>query len=383
MYHFIRFFVRMALKIYCSRIRVNDMGLLKLKGPLILASNHPNSFLDAIILASRFKEPVHFLALGELTDQFLFRWIMEAFHIIPVYRLKDKNDNQDRNDKSFAICVDVLLKDGIVLIFSEGVSENNWLLRPIKKGTARIALAAISLAQLQSSLRIQPVGLNYNSYNQPGKTVLIQFGEPILNKEILTGNTEAEKMHVLNALLRERLSETMLQTVNGREMAQFMISNSPPLHSGQIKKLQDKLNEERNHTIFSKLKKPGYLISGTHTLLQCLILVLLLVIPAAMGWLSHVFLYYPVKFFVGGKTARMLYYDSLLFTILFLLYPFYWIASNILAFLFFTNIWIQILFICMPLLAWTTVYWKENGQRVRNYFILTILERNHLADYLS
>src|ERR1700676_648719 len=109
MYHFTRFFVNMALKIYCGHIRVNDKGPLKSKGPLILACNHPNSFLDAIIIASRFKEPVHFLAPGEITDKFIYRRIMEAFHIIPVYRLKDKNENQDLNEKSFSICVDILL----------------------------------------------------------------------------------------------------------------------------------------------------------------------------------------------------------------------------------------------------------------------------------
>jgi 1-acyl-sn-glycerol-3-phosphate acyltransferase len=103
MYHITRFFVRMALKACCSNIRVNDMYPLKSKGPLILTSNHPNSFPDAIILVFRISEPVHFLALGELTNQFLFHRIMKAFHIIPVYRLKNKNENQDLNEKSFSI----------------------------------------------------------------------------------------------------------------------------------------------------------------------------------------------------------------------------------------------------------------------------------------
>jgi 1-acyl-sn-glycerol-3-phosphate acyltransferase len=380
MYHITRFFVRMALKIYCSNIRVNDMNILKSKGPLILASNHPNSFLDAIILASRFSEPVHFLALGELTDQFLFQRIMEVFNIIPVYRLKNKNENQELNEKSFSICVDVLLNNGIVLIFSEGISENKWQLGAIKKGTARVAIAAVNHKSLFPDLRIQPVGLNYNSFNQPGKTVLIQFSEPILVKEKLSGNTEAEKMQSLNALLRESLNDAVLQTEKLPDMAQFLISNSRPLHSDQIKKLQYKLNEESNKTICSKLKIPGYLISPSQTFSGSLIKVLLLTIPGILGWISHTLLYYPLKLFIGRKTAGSIYYDSAMFTSLFLIYPVYWIFCNILGFIFFKNIWMQILLICMPIFAYTTIYWEKSIIEIRNYSILSPEERILLLD---
>jgi 1-acyl-sn-glycerol-3-phosphate acyltransferase len=383
MYHFIRFFVRLALRFYCSHIRVNNKDLLKSKGPLILASNHPNSFLDAIILASRFNEPVHFLALGELTDQFLFQWIMKVFNIIPVYRLKNKNENQELNEKSFSICVDVLLNNGIVLIFSEGISENKWQLGAIKKGTARVAMAAVNHKSLFLDLRIQPVGLNYNSFNQPGKTVLIQFSEPMLVKEKLSGNTEAEKMQSLNVLLSEKLKETMLQTQKQPETAQFLISNGPSLHSDQIKKLQYKLNEERNHDIFSKLKKPGYLISPSQTLPGSMMLILLLAIPAITGWAFHALLYYPLKFIIGRKTSGSVYYDSALFTSLFLAYPVYWICWNIIGFFVFKNTWVHIILLCMPMFAFITIYWANRIQRIRNYFILSPAERILLTDYLS
>jgi 1-acyl-sn-glycerol-3-phosphate acyltransferase len=383
MYQFTRFFVNMALKIYCSHIRVNDKSPLKSKGPLILACNHPNSFLDAIIIASRFREPVHFLALGEITDKFLYPRIMEAFRIIPVYRLKDKNENQDLNEKSFSICVDVLLKNGIVLIFSEGISENKWQLGPIKKVTARITMAVMNKESIQSKLRIQPIGINYNSYTRPGKTVLIQFGEPILIKEGLIGNSEAEKMQSLNALLRESLNDAVLQTEKLPEMAQFLISNCQPLHSDQIKKLQYKLNEESNKTICSKLKIPGYLISPSQTFSGSLIEVFLLTIPGILGWISHILFYYPVKLFIGRKTTGSVYYDSAMFTSLFLIYPFYWIFCNILGFILFKNIWIQILLICMPIFAYTTIYWEKSIIKIRNYFILSPEERILLSDNFS
>ncbi len=383
MYHFIRFFVKMALKIYCSRIDVNDKSPLKIKGPLILASNHPNSFLDAIIIASCFNEPVHFLALGEMTDKFLFKTVMNAFHIIPVYRLKVKSENQDLNEKSFSVCLDVLLKNGIVLIFSEGISENKWQLGPIKKVTARIAMAAMNHESLRSKLQIQPIGINYNSFNRPGKTVLIQFAESILIKEGLTGNSEAEKIQSFNVLLRENMNDMVLQSEKLPEKAQFLVSNSPPLHLYKIKELQGKLNEEINQIYFSKLEKPGYLISPSQNISGRLLLVFLLAVPGIIGWISHVFIYYPLKFFIGRKTGGSAYHDSVMFTILFFTYPLYWVFCNILGYIFFKNAWIQVLLICMPAFAFITIYWKKNIQKIENYFILTSEERSLLAGYFS
>lgn len=38
--------------------------MLQLNGPLLIACNHPDSFLDAIILATLFRRPVYSLAAG-------------------------------------------------------------------------------------------------------------------------------------------------------------------------------------------------------------------------------------------------------------------------------------------------------------------------------
>ena len=275
------------------------------------------------------------------------------------------------------------VNDGIVLIFSEGICENNWLLRPIKKATARIVLNVLDHPEMQSRLRILPVGLNYNSYSRPGKTVIIQFGEPILIRDLAAGTSEVEKMQLLNELLKERLSAAMLQTDNQQEIVQMMISNSRYWGSGQLKNLQEKLPGTTDPYIFSKLKKPGFLISVNHTLNQTAFLVLILAIPAALGWIMHSLIYYPLKLFVKRKTSQTVYYDAVLFTCLFLAYPIYWIALNLTGYFFIKNLWIQILFINMPLLAWITATWKENLQRIRNYFILSKHERKLLINYFN
>lgn len=383
MYRIVRFLIRGALNIYYSKISVSEAVFLKSKGPLILAANHPNSFMDAIILASRYEEPIHFLAFGELTDRIFVQRALKILRIIPVYSIKEKNENQYLNDISFAVCVDVLLKNGILLIFPEGLSENNWKLRPFKKAAARIVLSAQQHAELQSRLCIQPVGLNYNSYDFPGKKVHIQFGNPISPLAILLGSTDAEKINSLNRVLRERISETILQTEYRSDLVQTLISNGLPGDNNKFKRLQYRLENSNSTNIFASLKKPGYLIAGEYTFGRSLVLTLLLTMPAVIVWITHIFLYYPIKLFVRNKMKQSVYFDSVIFITLFLTYPFYWLALNFLLFFLFKNIFMQILFLGMPFLARSYVCWRENVQRLRNYFILDPIQRNQAREYFN
>ena len=57
-------------------------------------------------------------------------------------------------------------------IFSEGKCINEWHLRPLKKGTARLA---ISSWEENIPLEVLPVGINYSSFRRFGKNVYYQF----------------------------------------------------------------------------------------------------------------------------------------------------------------------------------------------------------------
>ncbi|MFM7839546.1 MAG: hypothetical protein ACKO6K_08255, partial [Chitinophagaceae bacterium] len=57
-YFILKYFIRTGLHWFCRRIVVNDPAVLRSKGPFLLACNHPNSFLDAVILDTLFDEPI-------------------------------------------------------------------------------------------------------------------------------------------------------------------------------------------------------------------------------------------------------------------------------------------------------------------------------------
>ena len=353
-------------------------ALLHQPGPLVLASNHPNAFLDAIILGSLFHQPVHFLARGDAFEKPLMRKLLNALQLIPIYRLTEGKENLSLNELSFIKCQQILSAGGIVLIFAEGLSFNQWLLRPMKKGVARIALTAMQHEGLSSSVRILPVSLNYNSFESLNKTLIIHFGDMISAKDLSLDYPETKKMHQFNGLLADRLSAGMLQSAAHTQIIQLLISNHAQQGVPYLKTVQASLNSAANPAVFEKLQLPGSMAADPASFLFHLLLTLILFVPAAVGWILHVPLYFPLKRVIHRKTTGTGFFDSIMFCALMITYPVYWLMLNIIIQPLLKNEWVRFSVLFMPLLGWISLYWKENFLQMRNYLALTAKERKML-----
>ena len=65
LYPLLKLASRLAIRLLCREIRINNPEVLQEKGPILLAANHPNSFFDSILLDTLFEEPVWALARGD------------------------------------------------------------------------------------------------------------------------------------------------------------------------------------------------------------------------------------------------------------------------------------------------------------------------------
>ena len=173
MYYFIKSWVRAGLLFFCRKVVISNRNVLNERGPLLLACNHPNSFFDAVLLGALFKNPVHFLARGDAFKNPIAKKILTALKAIPIYRLRDGKEYLALNDTVFERCNQILQDGGIVLIFSEGLCVNQWQLRPLKKGSARIAINAWKQEAILKAFRVLPVSLNYNSFTIFWKKIII------------------------------------------------------------------------------------------------------------------------------------------------------------------------------------------------------------------
>jgi 1-acyl-sn-glycerol-3-phosphate acyltransferase len=310
----IKAYAKLAIHFYCRKIVINHPDWLKARGPLLLACNHPNSFLDGIILTTLFQCPVYSLARG---DAFRKPWhgrLLRWLHLLPVYRTSEGVENLESNYTTFEACREVFRNNGIVIIFSEGRCINEWQLRPLKKGTARLATKAWEEG---IDLTVLPVGLNYNTFRNFGKNVFIHFGTPLEKEEIMAHETDGRMFLTFNALLREGL--------------QGLVYEIDPA---------DKM------TLKTQVAVPVPLWKW-----------ILLSIPALAGCLTHVPLYFPAR----AITAHYFdndHFDSVLASILVLAYPLYLLLWFLLASLIIN--WTAGFFVglLLPFSAWSCVQLK-------------------------
>lgn len=314
LFSFLKFPARLAIKLYCRSIRINHPEILDKKGPLLIAANHPNSFLDAVILATLFQQPIYSLARGDVFKGGTISRLLYGMNILPVYRISEGAQNLNSNYDTFSKCREIFRKNGIVLIFSEGLCVNEWKLRALKKGTARLALESWNEG---INLKILPCGLNYHSFLSFGKHVHINFGN-IFSKEDID-NTDNSGLFIKS--FNEKLRQELLPLV-------------------------DHFDKNDHEAIANKYvqKKPSGLFFA---------------LPAFFGKWIHAPLYLPVKNISLKKAAPFCHHDSVVVGLLFLLYPIY--LSIIAGFVFaFAGAWYWLLpFTIMPVLAWTFVQYKK------------------------
>ncbi|MFN3529099.1 MAG: 1-acyl-sn-glycerol-3-phosphate acyltransferase [Bacteroidia bacterium] len=148
--------------------------------------NHTNSFVDPIIIAANLPFPTWFLARGDALQGKLGRFIAKSFYIMPVWR--EREGNVRGNYDTFERCMEIWKGQGSVMIFVEGLCENDWRLKPFPKGTARLVWQAW---QQGITLEIIPTGVNYEHFSGPGKQCEIRYGAPMVYTDLLENTTEA------------------------------------------------------------------------------------------------------------------------------------------------------------------------------------------------
>jgi len=168
-------------RVYFRRIYYSNLNLVPKDKPLILAGNHPNSFLDGVIVGSYLGQPIHFLVRADMFKNALIRWVLRELKVAPVYRIQEGYSNVHKNVETFSGVYEVLRKNEHMIVFSEGICVQEKRLQKLRKGTARMAFGAEETNGLD--VHIVPVGLNYTYPSRFRKEIMISFAEPIKIKD--------------------------------------------------------------------------------------------------------------------------------------------------------------------------------------------------------
>ncbi|RYY19580.1 MAG: glycerol acyltransferase [Cytophagaceae bacterium] len=181
--------VRLGLRVFFRRLEVRHRPRLRLAGPLMLCSNHPNTLMDPLVTAVQRHEPIAFLAKSTFFKNSVLGAIMRSANCIPIYRRQDAESGgtavdakqlATNNEASFGRCYDYLERGGTVMIFPEGTSVSERRLRPLKTGAARIALGTEARHDFKLGLNVVCVGANYFDPTRFRSDVLLNVAPPIV-----------------------------------------------------------------------------------------------------------------------------------------------------------------------------------------------------------
>ncbi len=197
----------MALRFYYRTWQVQHHAPVP-DGPLLFVANHPNAFLDGVLVSCSTSQNPWFLARGDVFQKAWAKKILGWLKLRPVFRFRDGFHTLRKNDEMIEGCVDLLSRNESILIFAEGDHSEPWSLLPLQKGFAKIALAAM---KKNIAVHIVPVALQYDSLNTAGSRVLVSVGKPISVMDSISLVTETKvQMEVLMDRTYQSLKSMMV-----------------------------------------------------------------------------------------------------------------------------------------------------------------------------
>lgn len=203
-YNLVRFLLKVLLHLYFGKIKINGLENIPKNKPVLLLSNHQNSFLDTILIGTACGRSPFFLTMAAVFKTKLLKTIFTFFRMIPVYRIRDGINSLKKNDKTFDKAVALLAKNESIVIFPEANHNLKRRVRPLSKGFTRILFMTLEKFP-DLDIHLVPVGVNYvNPAKFPDKAAIF-YGKPIRVQEIYNPNDLIKSKDAMVSIVSERL----------------------------------------------------------------------------------------------------------------------------------------------------------------------------------
>jgi glycerol-3-phosphate O-acyltransferase / dihydroxyacetone phosphate acyltransferase len=278
LYNFFKPLAAFALKGFFKKIELSGLHNIPKGQPVILAANHPTAFVEPCILAAYLDRPLYFLVRGDYFRKPVYRFILQTLHMLPIFRRMDGNFTDLKNNvKTLEACSDALAQNKTIMILAEGRTKHEKRLRPIQKGTARLAFTTL-FKYPGLDLSIVPVSVNFTNSLKWRSHVMIHFGSPIHVKpffEHFSDNTVGATNHLTQKLQTEIRKKVIHidRKKDDKTADKLLIITRNHLHSNGFSSLDgelmtidhwNKLNEDENKTVKTALKTYFKILKSKH-----------------------------------------------------------------------------------------------------------------------
>ncbi len=221
-YSLLRPFVDGTTRNGYRKVEVHGYENIPKDGAVIIAPNHCNTLMDALVILRAFKDETVFGARADIFNKPLIAKIMFFLRILPQIRQRDGLRNVLKNNETQEVIVETLENKVRFCIFPEGKHRPAHSLQPLGKGVFRAALAANAKFGDKFPVYIIPTGIEYGDYFRYRSTCLINFGKPINVTEFIKDNpveNEAQLIEPLRKELSSRMSELITFIKDDEQLA--------------------------------------------------------------------------------------------------------------------------------------------------------------------
>jgi 1-acyl-sn-glycerol-3-phosphate acyltransferase len=408
LYYLAKFIMWFTVRVYFRKVSVTGAQHIPEGKPVILIVNHSASFLDAILLGSLLKRELYFYARSDVFKAGLAFRLMKMVHMIPIYNMEHSKEDLHRNAETFDEGEKALAAKKMLVIFPEGISRQERILLPLKKGTARVAVHAASKQGFNMGLEIIPVGINY-TFHRFRSDVVLTVGEttPLVdyaetyaqnpNKAIAAITRDIEKKFAATVIFVDQANRTdLINHLLFYFQNDFDWENKHPQSGSLIKREKEICNavsameDEQAISTWQQvsrytnlLKASGLKDQSITGRTQPIILHLLAVLfglPFAIGAIPALPIVFLAKW-IGDKTVtRIDFYTSVTLAAGGVAFFLYWIILIIISILLGNTLFIM-LALLLPICIFTFFKWMEELQLLLSGFRLLAFKKKNTALY--
>ncbi len=186
------------------------MDRFQVKGPVIIAMNHPNAFMDPVCITwVSYPTRVRYMARGDAFKPGIANFLLGQLGVVPIFRMRDGGrEGLQKNDESYRVVNKLLKRNAKIIIFAEGLCIQERRLRPLKKGVARMVFGAYEHLN-NKDLVVVPVGVNYSAPSKFRSKLFYNAGKPIRISDLAGAHkehparTQKQFLELLDSRMRE------------------------------------------------------------------------------------------------------------------------------------------------------------------------------------
>ena len=184
------------------------------RGGVIIAANHHNAMIDAMLIMAAVPRAITVLAKAPLFRHPLIGPPLKLMGAVPVHRRAEAGDDPRKNEDMFVAAIDVLRAGGVILIFPEGTSQPQPILLPLRTGAARLLLGAERARGDASAVTLLPVGMVYRDPETfRSASVQVTIGAPVPTADLIAAHRDRpeDAVRAITARLTEAISARIVE----------------------------------------------------------------------------------------------------------------------------------------------------------------------------